>query len=78
MSHEFLCMLLALVKVVWREKRVPQDWWDAILDPVPKKGNLHCCDNWQGIALLDVVGKLVGRVIQNRLQQFAERVLPES
>ena len=78
MSHEFLCMLLALVKAVWREKRVPQDWRDAILVPVPKKGNLHCCDNWRGIALLDVVGKLVGRVIQNRLQQFAERVLPES
>ena len=46
MSHEFLCMLLALVKAVWREKRVPQDWRDAILVPVPKKGNLHCCDNW--------------------------------
>ena len=25
MSHEFLCMLLALVRAVWREKRVPQD-----------------------------------------------------
>ena len=46
--------------------------------PVPKKSNLHCCDNWRGIALLDVVGKLVGRVIQNRLQQLAECVLPES
>ena len=77
-SREFICMILTLVRAVWREKCVPQDWRDAILVPVPKKGNLHCCDNWRGIALLDVVGKLVGRVIQNRLQKLAECVLPES
>ena len=46
--------------------------------PIPKKGNLHCCDNWRGIALLDVAGKLVARVVQNRLQVLAERELPES
>ena len=34
MSHEFLCMLLAHVRAVWREKHVPQDWRDAILVPV--------------------------------------------
>ena len=65
------------MRAVWREKCVPQDWQDAILVSVPKKGNLHFCDNWRGIALLDVVGKLVGRVIQNRLQKLAECVLPE-
>ena len=77
-SHEFICMLLTLVRTIWREKCVLQDWQDAILVPVPKKGNLHCCDNWWGIALLNVVGKLVSRVIQNRLQQLAGCVLTES
>ena len=42
------------------------------------KSNLHCCDNWRGITLLDVIGKLVGRIVQNCLQQLAERELPES
>ena len=51
---------------------------DAILIPIPKKGNLRCCDNWRGIALLDVMGKVVARVIQGRLHKLAERVLPES
>ena len=36
-SHEFMCMLLTLVRAVWREKCVPQDWRDTILVPVPKK-----------------------------------------
>ena len=51
---------------------------DTILVPIPKKGDLHCCNNLQGIALLGVVGKLVARIVQNRLQKFAERELSES
>ena len=51
---------------------------DAIFVPSPKKGNLHCSDNWRGIALLDVVGKLVARIVQSELQVLAEKELPES
>ena len=36
------------------------------------------CDNWWGIALLDVVGKAFGRLIQSRLQQLAECELPDA
>ena len=77
-NGDFMLMLTELVRAAWKEGHVPQDWRDAILVPIPKKGNLRCCDNWRGIALLDVVGKLVARVLQNRLQQLAERELPES
>ena len=63
---------------VWEDKCVPQEWAEAILIPIPKKGNLHCCDNWRGIALLGVVGELTARIVQNRLQSIAEQELPES
>ena len=75
---EFVEMLKELLGEVWLERRVPQEWIDAILVPIPKKGNLHSCDNWRGIALLDVVGKLVARIVQSRLQIVAEQELPES
>ena len=77
-EEEFLEMLLELVHQVWKEGSVPKDWVDAVLIPIPKKGDLTRCDNWRGISLLDVVGKLVARVLQERLQQLAEEVLPES
>ena len=35
-----------------------EEWRDAMLVPIPKKGDLMLCDNWWGISLLDVVGKL--------------------
>ena len=46
--------------------------------PIPKKGDLQLCDNWRGISLLDVAGKVFARILQERLQAIAERVLPES
>lgn len=55
---------------------MPQEWLDAILVPIPKKGNLYSCENWRRIAL--TVGKLLARIVQGRLQRLAERELPES
>ena len=75
---DFVGLLKDLLNEVWLERRVPQEWVDAILVPIPKKGNLHSCDNWRGVALLDVVGKLAARIVQSRLQMVAERELPES
>ena len=77
-TKEFLTLLLDLVHTAWEEQRVPRDWSDAILIPIPKKGDLSICDNWRGISLLEVVGKVVARILQERLQQVAEVELPES
>ena len=77
-DEEFVGKLLQLIGDVWAECRVPADWRDAVLIPIPKKGDLSECDNWRGISLLDVVGKVVARIIQGRLQVLAEEVLPES
>ena len=46
--------------------------------PVPKKGDLSLCDNWRGISLLDVVGKVFAKVIQQRLQVVVEEVVADS
>ena len=77
-TEECTKRLLELYSDVWRECKVPTDWCDAGLVPIPKKGDLSSCDNWRGIALLDVVGKVVARVLQERLQKIAEDELPES
>ena len=63
---------------MWREHRVVADWQDMQIVSIPKKGDLQLCDNWRGISLLDVVGKIFTRIMQERLQTIADRVLPES
>ena len=42
------------------------------------KGERSDCNNYRGISLLSIVGKVYARVILVRLQQLAERVYPES
>lgn len=69
--------LLQLIQDEWQEGTVVEDWRDAEVVSIPKKGNLKLCDNWQGISLFDVVGKVLARILQERLQIVAEKVLPE-
>ena len=54
-------VLLDLFQRVWREGQVFAAWRDSLVVPVPKKGDLT---NWRGISLLDVAGKLLGRIVQ--------------
>ena len=76
---EIMCdRLLQIMKSAWQAGAVPRDWKDAVIVPIPKKGDLNDCDNWRGISLLDVVGKVFSHVIQERLQQLAEEILPDS
>ena len=61
--EEFTGMIAGLVDRIWEERRVPKEWVDAIFIPIPKKGSLRSCDNWHGISLLGVEGKVVARII---------------
>ena len=67
-----------LFATVWREQHVPTEWRNALLVPVPKKGDLSLCDNWRDISLLDLMGKLFARVINDRLQLVVEKVASDS
>jgi len=61
------------MREVWKEGFVVQDWKNAEIVPIPKKGDLRNYDNWRGISLLDMVGNLFRRTLQDRLQLIAEK-----
>ena len=63
---------------VWTSETVPKDWVDSVIVPVPKKGDLHLCDNWRGISLLSVPGKVFSRIIINRIIDHYESILDET
>lgn len=63
----------------WREGHIPQDMRDAkIITLYKNKGERSDCNNYRGISLLSVVGKLFAKVLLVRLQRLAERIYPES
>ena len=77
-GEELITRMMKVMEVVWREGEVVEDRKHAEVVPNPNKGDLQLCDNWRGISLLDVVGKMFARLLQERLQVVAEKILPES
>ena len=70
--YELLCQC-------WEKGSVPQDMHDAnIVTVYNSKGDRSDCNNYKGLSLLCVVGKVFARVALQRLQQVAEGVYPES
>ena len=70
--HELLCLC-------WKEGEVPQEMRDAkIITLYKNKGDRSDCNNYRGISLLSIVGKVFARVVLARLQILANRIYPES
>ena len=72
--------LLDLFQLVWNKELVPQELKDAsIIHVYKRKGNHQSCDNHRGISLLSIAGKILARVLLNRLMDHLEKgLLPES
>jgi len=67
--------LTNLFSMVWQNKEVPTEWRNGIIVPLPKKGDLSDCNNWQGITLLSVPGKVFASVVLSRLRRSVETYL---
>ena len=70
--HEVLCQC-------WQEGAVPRDTRDSNIITIYKnKGERNDNNNYRGISLHSIVGKVFARVILIRLQKLAERIYPKS
>ena len=74
-----LPLLHELLSLCWREGEVPQDMHDAKIITLFKNKDGHSdCNNYYGISLLSVVGKVFARVVLAILQTLADLIYPES
>ena len=69
-----------LFLLIWQHETLPQDFKDAsIIHLYKRKGNRKVCNNHRGISLLSIAGKVLARVLLNRLIDHLENDhLPES
>ena len=73
--------LTELFHIMWRKEAIPQEFKDAtIILLFKRKVNPQVCDNHRGISLLSIAGKILARVLLNRLNWHLEQsgLLPES
>ena len=75
----FLVPLHKLLTQCWKEGSVPQDMRDAnIITLYKNKGNHSNCNNYHGISLLCVIGKLFVCIILYSLLLLADKICPQS
>ena len=75
MSDKTLQYLLDMLQQIWREEKIPKSWNEGYIVKIPKKGELSLCTNWRGITLLNVIGKLMSKIILTRIKQQVEKKL---
>ena len=70
-------VLHAIYYQIWKTQQWPQDWKRSVFIPIPKKGDAKECSNCRTIALISHTSKVMLKILQERLQQYMNRELPE-
>eukprot|EP00745_Piridium_sociabile_P007473 TRINITY_DN1490_c1_g1_i7.p1 TRINITY_DN1490_c1_g1~~TRINITY_DN1490_c1_g1_i7.p1 ORF type:complete len:702 (-),score=160.58 TRINITY_DN1490_c1_g1_i7:112-2217(-) len=75
-----ISQLSDMFRTMWTQGKIPQEFKDAsIIHLYKRKGNRQDCNNHRGISLLSIAGKILARVLLNRLTVHLEQgLLPES
>ena len=70
-------VLHSICQQIWKTQQWPQDWKRSIVILIPKKGNAKECSNYNTIALISHVSKIMLKNLQIRLQQYVNQELPD-
>ena len=70
-------MLHPICQQIWNTQQWSQDWKRSVFISVPKKGNAKECSNYNTIALISHASKVMLKIFQARLQQYAYRKFPD-
>ena len=70
--NELLKPLTDLFKLSLEKSLVPQDWRDAIVCPLFKKGKRDKAENYRPVSLTSIVGKVLESLIKDGIMQFLE------
>ena len=64
-------VLHSICQQIWKTQQWLQDWKKSVFIPIPKKGNAKKCSNYHTIALLSHASKVMLKILQARIQQYA-------
>ena len=78
-SHKIFLAFHGIIVAVWMTGEVPQEWKDATINVLRKKKYRTECSNYRGLSLVAHAGKVLLRIVANRLGDFCEEagILPE-
>ena len=70
-------VLYSICQQIWKTQQWPQDWERSVFIPIPKKGNAKKCSNYCTVVFISYASKVMLKILQARLQQYANHELPD-
>jgi hypothetical protein len=69
--------LLKLINKCWRERSIPEEWGQARVKSLFKKGKRDNCSNYRGTSLLNSGYQIYAKIITQRFKTISETILLE-
>ena len=76
LNDDAVKVLHSICQQIWKTQQWPQDW-KRCFHSSPKKGNGKECSNYHTITFILHASKVMLKILQARLQQYANRELPD-
>ena len=70
-------VLHSICQQIWKTQQWPQNWKRSVFIPITKKGNAKECSNYRTITLNSHTGKVMLKILQDRLQQYVNHKIPD-
>lgn len=70
--------LRELLNTIINEKIIPNEWNIGIVLPIHKKGDTRNCENYRGITLTCIGGKVLARILEERIRIELDNTLEET
>ena len=64
-----------LVRQMWQEGRVPEEWKETIIVCVHKRADRDRCENYRGIALGNTAYRILSNIILGKIKPYFEKVM---
>ena len=76
-GKDVITALTTICNRIWQTGEWPTPWTQSLVITLPKKGNLQQCQNYRKISLISHPSKVMLKVILNRLEPQAEKIIAE-
>jgi hypothetical protein len=76
--EEFKLRLLKFLNNIYTENRIPNEWRNAIVIPIFKKGVRRDPKNYRGINILNTCYKICSKILNMKLQSYSEDFMTET
>ena len=74
---EDMISVLLICNKIWQTGEWSTQWTQSLVITLPKKGNLQLCQNYRTISLISHPSKVMLKILLNRLQPEAEKIIAE-